>query len=108
VRGPQSASGHSGVGPGVHLHPAALRPTPCALKRRRPVEITAENSRAVYLFRDRDSSNTFAYCVDVTGRDIPQRTVATTWAFVTVLSDLHMPEEVMRHLQRSGYYVFER
>jgi hypothetical protein len=64
----------------------------------------------VYLFRDRDSSNTFAYSLDVTGRNIPQHTARTKWAFVTVTSDRDMPEdqEAVRHLKRSGYFVFER
>lgn len=64
----------------------------------------------VYLFRDRDSANTFAYSLDVTGRNIPQHSAHTKWTFVTVTTDHDMPEgeEVMRHLERSGYYVFER
>jgi len=46
----------------------------------------------------------------VTGRNIPQHTVRTKWAFVTVTSDGDMPEdeEAIRHLKRNGYYLFER
>ena len=64
----------------------------------------------VYLFHDRERSNTFAYSVDVTGRNIPLDTTGSKWIFVAVTSDHDMPEdqEVMRSLRLHGYHVFER
>ena len=94
-----------GDGPGVHSHPAAPGPNPRVSKRPAGTILVR-----VYLFRDQDSTNSFAYSLDVTGRNIPQHTVRTKWAFVTVTSGRDMPEdqEAIRHLERSGYYVFER
>jgi len=64
----------------------------------------------VYLFRDQERSTTLAYSTDVTGRNLPQQAPRTKWAFVTVALDHDIPEgeEAMRHLQRRGFYIFER
>ncbi len=95
-----------GDGPGVCTHtPLRWDPNPRVSKRAAGTSLVR-----VYLFRDRDSTNTFAYSLDVTGRNIPHHTVRTKWAFVTVTSDRDMPEdqEAIRHLKRNGYYLFER
>jgi hypothetical protein len=57
-----------------------------------------------YLFRDQNSTNTFAYTLDVTGRNIPRHTARIKWTFVATTWDHEMPEgeEAMRHLRRSG------
>jgi hypothetical protein len=94
-----------GDGPGVHSHPAALGPNPRLSKRPAGAILVR-----IFLFRDRGSTSTFAYSLDVTGRNIPQQTERTKWVFDTVTSDRDMPEdqEAIRHLKRCGYYVFER
>ena len=63
----------------------------------------------LYLFRD-PSSNTFAFSLDVTGRNIPQHTERTKWMFVTVTSehDVLEGEEAKRSLQGYGFYLFEK
>jgi hypothetical protein len=64
----------------------------------------------VYLFRDHSRSDTFAYSVDVTGRNIPQRTPETKWIFVAVSSERDLPEGegAKGDFERSGFFVFER
>jgi len=64
----------------------------------------------VYLLRDQARLATFAYSIDVTGRNLPRETSQTKWAFMTVVSRHEIPdhEEVMGCLQRFGFYVFDR
>ncbi len=65
----------------------------------------------VYLFRDQGGSNKFAYTTDVTGRNIPQPGALTEWRFDAVIpyQDVSRDyQEVIRHLKRLGFYIFER
>jgi hypothetical protein len=63
----------------------------------------------VYLFRDENSRNTFAYSTDVTGRNIPRGSPHAQWSFVAAeqiqVDDF---EDVRLHLRRHGFYVFRR
>jgi hypothetical protein len=63
----------------------------------------------VYLFRDENSRDTFAYSTDVTGRNISRASPHTKWSFVSAeqipVDDL---EEARLHLRRHGFYVFRR
>jgi len=63
----------------------------------------------VYLFRDENSRETFAYSTDVTGRNIPRGSPHTQWSFVAA-EEIHVGdfEEVRLHLRRHGFYVFRR
>ena len=64
----------------------------------------------VYLFRDQSGSNNFAYSTDVTGRNIPRPGARPEWRFVAVTpyQDISLDrEEVIRHLERFGFYIFE-
>jgi len=64
----------------------------------------------VYLFRDQSGSKSFAYSTDVTGRNLPRLTERTEWLFMKVVSYQEISpdlEEVARHLERFGFYVFE-
>src|SRR5262245_521705 len=64
----------------------------------------------VYLFRDENSRDTFAYSTDVTGRSIPRTSPRAKWSFVAAASfkDLDANEEARRHLSQHGIYVFRR
>ena len=63
----------------------------------------------VYLFSAENGSNKLAYSTDVTGRNIPRPAAHTKWNFVDLVPErsLHDSEDVMRHLKRSGFYVFD-
>jgi len=63
----------------------------------------------VYLFRDEDNRDTFAYSMDVTGRNIPRGSPDTQWSFVAEekIQGLDI-EEVTRHLRQQGFYIFQR
>jgi hypothetical protein len=65
----------------------------------------------IYLFRDQGGSNNFAYSTDVTGRNIPRPDARTEWCFESIVTDQNKSpkfEDVVRHLRRVGFYVFER
>jgi hypothetical protein len=64
----------------------------------------------LYLFCDQDGTTTLAYSTDVTGRNLPRKVPRTKWAFVSATSDREISEgeEVIRHLRRRGFYIFER
>jgi hypothetical protein len=64
----------------------------------------------VYLFRDENSRDTFAYSTDVTGRKIPRLSPYSQWSFVAAakIQDLDTVEEVTRYLRQQGCYVFRR
>jgi len=65
----------------------------------------------VYLFRDQSGSNNLAYSIDITGRNIPRSEPCTEWRFMNVVSyeSLFLDrEEVIRHLERFGFYAFKR
>jgi hypothetical protein len=63
----------------------------------------------VYLFRDENSSDTFAYSMDVTGRNIPRASSSTQWGFVAAEQiQVDGFEEVRLRLRRHGFYVFRR
>ena len=62
-------------------------------------------------FRDQGGSNSFAYSTDVTGRNIAQPRARTEWRFEAVIpyQDVFRNcEEVLGHLSRLGFYIFER
>jgi hypothetical protein len=63
-----------------------------------------------YLFRDQGGSNAFAYSTDVTGRNIPQLSEKTRWAFVAagVQEDSSVHEKVVRHLRDHRYCIFKK
>jgi hypothetical protein len=64
----------------------------------------------IYLFRRKDCNHSFAYSLDVTGRNIPPVTEHAEWFYVgTVAAEqLEADPEALRRLQRDGYYVFTR
>ena len=63
----------------------------------------------VYLFRDESSPDTFAYSTDVTGRNIPRQSPHSQWSFVTAERTHNLGNfEVTRHLERLGFYIFQR
>jgi hypothetical protein len=60
-----------------------------------------------YLFRDQGGSNNFAY----SGRNIPRPDGRTEWRFESIVTYQNKSpkfEDVIRHLRRVGFYVFER
>jgi len=64
----------------------------------------------VYLFRDENSRDTFAYSTDVTGRNIPRASTYTQWSFVAAEKIQGLPdfEAVTRHLRQQGFHIFRR
>jgi len=64
----------------------------------------------VYLFRDENSRDAFAYSTDVTGRNIARASPRSKWSFAAAakLEDLDDKEEATRHLRQDGFYVFRR
>ena len=64
----------------------------------------------VYLFRDENSHDTFAYSTDVTGRSIAPISPRAKWSFVAAASfeDLDDNEEAVQHLRQHGIYVFRK
>ena len=69
----------------------------------------------IYLFRDENDNNIFAFSIDVTGGNIPAITPHTEWIFLEALDTLKFPDPwditdfqyVLDHLKADGYYVFE-
>ena len=69
----------------------------------------------IYLFRDENDSDVFAFSTDVTGTNIPLVTSLTEWIFLEAIDSLNIPEpwdirdfqEVLDHLRADGYYLFE-
>jgi len=61
----------------------------------------------VYLFRDQSNRDTFAYSMDVTGRNIPHASPSTQWSFVAA-EKIQDFEEAMRHLRQQGFYIFRK
>jgi hypothetical protein len=64
----------------------------------------------VYLFRDENSRDTFAYSTDVTGRSIPRASPHSQWTFVAAekIQNRDDFEELKRHLRQQGFYIFRR
>jgi hypothetical protein len=64
----------------------------------------------VYMFRDENERATFAYSMDVTGRNLPRATPYTQWTFVAAekVQGREDFEEVKRHLRQQGFYIFRR
>ena len=64
----------------------------------------------VYLFRDENSRDTFAYSTDVTGRNVARALRRAKWNFMASarIEDLDDNEEATRHLRQRGFYVFRR
>jgi hypothetical protein len=64
----------------------------------------------IYLFRDQSGSNKFAYSTDVTGRNIPRPAARAEWSFVSVKVPHEIPldPDLVQHLQRYGFYLFEK
>jgi hypothetical protein len=69
----------------------------------------------IYLFRDKHSSDIFAFSTDVTGRNIPPATATTKWMFMEAIDVLRFPEPwdiddfqyVLDHLKTEGFYLFQ-
>jgi hypothetical protein len=69
----------------------------------------------IYLFRDEGEADVFAFSTDVTGQNIPPITPLTEWIFLEALETLKFPEpwdisdfqDVLKHLEADGYYVFQ-
>jgi hypothetical protein len=69
----------------------------------------------IYLFRDKNSDDIFAFSTDVTGRSIPPAAATTEWMFIEALDTLKFPEPwdigdfqyVLDHLQANGFYLFQ-
>jgi hypothetical protein len=72
--------------------------------------IGAESSSVV-----RGEADVFAFSTDVTGQNIPPITPLTEWIFLEALETLKFPEpwdirdfqDVLKHLEADGYYVFQ-
>ena len=68
----------------------------------------------IYLFRDDNDDEVFAFSTDVTGINLPPATPQTEWIFVESIDTLKFPElwditdfqEVLDHLKADGYYLF--
>ena len=69
----------------------------------------------IYLFRDKNNDDIFAFSTDVTGRGIPPAAATTEWMFIEALDTLKFPEPwdigdfqyVLDHLQANGFYLFQ-
>jgi hypothetical protein len=69
----------------------------------------------IYLFRDKNNDDIFAFSTDVTGRSIPPAVATTEWMFIEALDTLKFPEPwdigdfqyVLEHLQANGFYLFQ-
>ena len=74
----------------------------------------AERNRGkhIYLFRDENDDEVFAFSTDVTGANIPPVTPQTEWIFLEAIDTLKFPEpwdigdfqDVLDHLKADGYY----
>lgn len=61
----------------------------------------------IYLFRDKNNDDIFAFSTDVTGHSIPPAAASTEWMFIEALDTLKFPEPwdmddfqyVLDHLQ---------
>jgi hypothetical protein len=64
----------------------------------------------IFLFRAQGSSRSFAYSLDVTGRNIPPLSEHTKWLFVEVIAaeQLEAHPETLRQLRTVGFYVFKK
>jgi hypothetical protein len=64
----------------------------------------------LYLFRDQNRGDTFAYSTDVTGRNIPRAAPYAQWGFVAEenVDGIDGLEEVARQLRRQGFYIFRK
>jgi hypothetical protein len=68
----------------------------------------------IYLFRDEDDADVFAFSIDATGQNIPWSPL-TEWIFLEAFERLKFPEPwdiqdfqpVLNHLQTDGYYLFQ-
>jgi hypothetical protein len=69
----------------------------------------------IYLFRDDNESENFAFSIDMTGANIPPITPHTEWIFLEALNTLKFVEpwdigdfrQVLEHLKADGYYLFQ-
>ena len=64
----------------------------------------------IFLFRAQGCSRSFAYSLDVTGRNIPALTERTNWLFVGVIAaeQLEAHPETLRQLRANGFYIFKK
>jgi hypothetical protein len=63
----------------------------------------------VYLFRDENSRDTFAYSTDVTGRNIPRASPYTQWNFVAEEKiQVDDYDQVKLRLRQRGFHIFRR
>ncbi|HJZ31457.1 MAG TPA: hypothetical protein VKF35_10140 [Hyphomicrobiaceae bacterium] len=69
----------------------------------------------IYLFKDKNSDDVFAFSTDVTGHSIPPATANSEWMFIEALDTLRFPEPwdvsdfqyVLDHLAVDGFYLFQ-
>ena len=69
----------------------------------------------IYLFREKNNDDIFAFSTDVTGRSIPPAAATTEWMFIQALDTLKFQEPwdigdvqyVLDELQVSGFYLFQ-
>src|SRR5262245_29819929 len=62
----------------------------------------------IFLFRAQGCARSFAYSLDVTGRNIPPLSEHTRWLYVGVIAvqKLAADPEILRQLQTVGFCVF--
>jgi hypothetical protein len=62
----------------------------------------------IFLFRAQGCGRSFAYTLDVTGRNIPPLLEHTNWLYVGVVAaqQLAADPEILRQLQTFGFCVF--
>src|SRR5262245_15666565 len=63
----------------------------------------------IFLFRAQGCPRSFAYSLDVTGRNIPPLAERTNWLYVGVVAaeQLKSHPDTLRQLQTRGFYVFK-
>jgi hypothetical protein len=63
----------------------------------------------IFLFRSQGCSRSFAYSLDVTGRNIPPLAEHADWIYVGMVTaeQLEADPEALRQLRTVSFYVFE-
>jgi hypothetical protein len=69
----------------------------------------------IYVFRDHNRGDIFAFSTDPSGRTIPRATAGTQWVFMEAIDTLKFPEpwdiadfqEVLDRLTADGFYLFQ-
>jgi hypothetical protein len=63
----------------------------------------------IFLFRSLGRSGSFAYSLDVAGRNLPLLAEHEEWVYVTMIAveQLEADAETLRQLRTAGFYVFK-